>query len=187
MIRANFSVVIDACVLANYAVCDLLLRLAETPTLYLPRWSKEILEETRRTQLCKLKWPEHIVDSFHEKVSSAFPEALVAGYSHLIQECQNEAKDRHVLACAIHCKAEIIVTFNLKDFSDSSLGPWGIRAEHPQAYLLCLYSMEPLIVLHTLESISRRCEKELEDYLIELGYYLPEFCQRVLLDLNKSS
>ncbi len=58
MIKANFSVVIDACVLANFAVCDLLLRLAERPTLYQPRWSETILAETRRTHEDKLHW-EH--------------------------------------------------------------------------------------------------------------------------------
>jgi hypothetical protein len=41
--RADFKVVLDACVLANFGVCDLLLRLAERPRLYLPRWSEELL------------------------------------------------------------------------------------------------------------------------------------------------
>lgn len=43
--QADFKVVIDACVLANIAVCDLFLRLAEKPRLCLPRWSTEILDE----------------------------------------------------------------------------------------------------------------------------------------------
>jgi hypothetical protein len=32
--KADFRVVLDACVLANFGVCDLLLRLAERPRLY---------------------------------------------------------------------------------------------------------------------------------------------------------
>jgi hypothetical protein len=48
--RADFRVVLDACVLANFGVANLLLSLAEKPRLYLPTWSEEILEETRRTQ-----------------------------------------------------------------------------------------------------------------------------------------
>ena len=43
--RADFKVVLDACVLANFGVCDLLLRLAERPRLFLPCWSKEVLDE----------------------------------------------------------------------------------------------------------------------------------------------
>lgn len=34
--RADFRVVLDACVLANYGVANLLLLLAEKPRLYLP-------------------------------------------------------------------------------------------------------------------------------------------------------
>jgi hypothetical protein len=44
---ADFRVVLDACVLANYAVTDVL-TFAEEPRLYLPRWSEKILDETRR-------------------------------------------------------------------------------------------------------------------------------------------
>ena len=59
--NANSGVVLDACVLANFGVCDLLLTLAETPRLYRPLWSREILEEVQRTQTGKLGWPEALV------------------------------------------------------------------------------------------------------------------------------
>ena len=36
-------VVLDACVLANFSLCDTLLRLAEAPPLYEPRWSAEVI------------------------------------------------------------------------------------------------------------------------------------------------
>lgn len=48
--RADFKVLLDACVLVNFPVCDLLLRLAEPPRLFLPQWSSEILKETQRAQ-----------------------------------------------------------------------------------------------------------------------------------------
>ena len=53
--RADFKVVLDACVLANYGVANLLLLLAEKPRLYLPLWSEEILAETYRTQVGKFR------------------------------------------------------------------------------------------------------------------------------------
>ncbi len=43
------AVVLDACVLANQTVADLMLRLAEDPAMIHPRWSEEILAEVRRT------------------------------------------------------------------------------------------------------------------------------------------
>jgi hypothetical protein len=50
-------VVLDACVLANFSLCDTLLRLAEPPRLYEPKWSEEIIRETIRTLESKLGWP----------------------------------------------------------------------------------------------------------------------------------
>jgi hypothetical protein len=50
-------VVLDACVLANFSLSDSLLRLAEPPRLYEPKWSDEIIRETTRTLESKLGWP----------------------------------------------------------------------------------------------------------------------------------
>ena len=57
--RADFKVFLDACVLANFGVCDLLLRLAEKPRQYLPVWSKAVLDEVYRTHTEKLGWPKN--------------------------------------------------------------------------------------------------------------------------------
>ena len=55
------AVVLDACVLADFIISDLLLRMAEDPALILPRWSEEIFAEVRRTH-GKLKWEDSIAD-----------------------------------------------------------------------------------------------------------------------------
>ena len=67
--QADFPILLDACVLANVGVCDLYLRLAETPRLYLPRWSATILEEVKRTQMTKLKrpFPEELADYWRQE------------------------------------------------------------------------------------------------------------------------
>ncbi|MES2708138.1 MAG: PIN domain-containing protein [Verrucomicrobiota bacterium] len=182
--RADFKVVLDACVLANYSVANLLLLLAEKPRLYLPVWSEEILNETRRTQVGRLGWPERIADSMREQLRLAFPEALASGFGHLVSQCSNQEKDRHVLACAIHTRAEVILTFNLRDFPAESLTPWGIRAIHPQDYLLTLFSLEPLHVVRQLGGIAQKRGCAVEDHLIDLGRFLPEFSSRLLDELN---
>jgi hypothetical protein len=46
-----FVVVLDTCVLAPMPLCDTLLRLAEDPAFYMPRWSAGILDELRRVLL----------------------------------------------------------------------------------------------------------------------------------------
>jgi len=37
------AVVLDACVLVDFSLCDTLLCMAEPPELYEPRWSEEIM------------------------------------------------------------------------------------------------------------------------------------------------
>ena len=184
MQRADFKVIIDACVLANARVCNVLLTLAESPRLYLPRWSDEILAETRRTHLEKLGWERRLADGFQSSLREFFPEALVSGYGHLIEHCENDSKDRHVLAAAIHCKSELILTFNQRDFPDEALKPWQIEVLHPQDYLLALYSMDPSVVIHRLNGICRRQGTDLESFLLRLGRWLPAFSQAVLDDIG---
>lgn len=46
---ADFPMVLDACILVQAPLRDTLLRLAEHPRLYLPRWSDQIIAETVRT------------------------------------------------------------------------------------------------------------------------------------------
>ena len=187
MQQADFKVVLDACVLANFSVCDLLLTLAEKPRMYLPRWSQKLLDETYDTHVKKLGWEKKIADTFQNSLHEAFPEALVEDFEHLIDKCQNQEKDRHVLACAIHCKSELLLTFNLSDFPEESRAVWQINALHPQDYLLTLYDMNPALVIHKLETIARKRNKTLEDQLIKLGTWLPSFSHRMLSDLNETT
>ncbi len=135
--RRPEPVVLDACVLAPPSLCDLLLRLAESPALYAPRWSERILDEVARTQLDKLprRYTAAQVIHWRTEVGAAFPEALCPVDPSLVARLKNHPKDRHVLAAAIGVGARTIVTANLRDFPPSATLPWDIRALHPQDFL----------------------------------------------------
>lgn len=180
---ADARVFLDACVLANIAVCDLLLRLAEHPRQYLPLWSDEVLAETRRTQ-ARLNWPPRLIASFEAALRSHFPEALVSGYEHLLPAVTNDPKDRHVLAAAIHAGADTIVTFNLRDFPDQALAPWNVEAVHPQDYLLRLYRMDSRQVVLRIAEIASRRDEDVKDVLVRLSVALPVFAGRLRDDLH---
>lgn len=184
---ADFPILLDACVLANFGVGDLFLRLAEPPRLIVPRWSEAILDEVRRTQLEKLKpaWPVAISDSWRNAVTRFFPDATVAGYEELLPKLTNDEGDRHVLAAAIKAGVSVIVTFNLRHFPQAALQAWKIEAVHPQDYLLSLYSMNPAVVMAKLSAISRDRETELEDVLIHLGKSVPRFSSQILEDMGE--
>lgn len=182
--RADFRVFLDACVLAHFGVCDLLLRLSERPRLIVPCWSSEVLAEVRRVQTGKLGWPTDLADSFNASLHAAFPDAVVSDYQGLIATLTNDPEDRHVLAAAIRGQCPLILTFNLKHFPAHALRPWNISASHPQEYLLVLYEMESAQMLRCLGEIAGRRKLEVQDVLIRLGKVLPRFAQRVLDDLS---
>lgn len=182
--RADYRVFLDACVLANFGVCDLLLRLSERPRLIVPHWSEEVLVEVRRTQVEKLRWPPTLAETFRREIHTAFPDAVVAGYENLLPALTNHEKDRHVLAAAIRGDCPLIVTFNLKHFPAEALVPWDITASHPQEYLLILYEMEPKQVIACLGAIAGKRKLEIQDVLIRLGKSVPDFAQRLLDDLG---
>lgn len=95
-------VVLDACVLANFSLCDTLLRLAEPPQLYEPKWSEEIIQETNRTLELKLGWPASLTAHLEAELRTHFNDAWITGYESLIPRMRNDEKDRHVLAAAVH-------------------------------------------------------------------------------------
>lgn len=148
-------VVLDACVLANQTVADLLLRLAEDPPLILPRWSEEIMAEVRRTHR-KLGWPDSLAESWQVDVSACFPEAAFDAPPGLLPRLRNQAKDRHVLGTAIASKAETIVTFNLRDFPPSALSPWDIQAKHPDAFVVEILRRHPAETRQKVKGMVRR-------------------------------
>jgi len=173
--RADFPAILDACVLANARVCDLFLRLAETPRLYLPFWSAELLEETKRTHIARLHWRPAISESWARAVTLAFPDSCVENlHLYAAPEGINQ-KDQHVVQAALGARAEIIVTFNLKDFPSSELEALNIRARHPSEFLLTLFSLEPLLVAKRLNEISQAKGEPFLDTLRKLKVHVPAF------------
>jgi len=182
---ADFKVLLDSCVLANYGVCDIYLRLAEHPRLILPKWTNDILAEVYRTQTDKLNWEKNLADSFQVAVRTAFPEAMITGYEELVSVMTNQEKDRHVLAAAVKEKLDIIITFNLRDFEIQHLEKWGVKAVHPDAYLVTLFEINPDIVISRISDISKKRKMDMESVIIDLGKTLPDFSGRLLESMSR--
>ncbi len=74
-------------------------------------------------------------------------DALISGYeSHISRLTLPDLDDRHVLAAAISCSADVILTFNLKHFPDDVLQAYGIMAQHPDEFLFDQLKLAPDIV-----------------------------------------
>ena len=173
--KADFPAILDACVLANIRVCDLFLRLAETPRLYLPFWSETILDETQRTQTGRFGWPVELSESWRSEVTRCFPDACVDNLQCAVSPEEVDAKDRHVVQAALRAGAELIVTFNLRDFPSPALEPLNIRARHPSEFLLTLFSIEPLLVARRINEIAEAKNERPLDVLKRLRRDVPAF------------
>lgn len=169
------TALLDACVLVNFSLCDTLLRLAEPPGLFQPRWSEEILRETTRTLEVKLGWPVSLTAHFQSELRLHFREAWIEQYESLIPAMANDSKDRHVLAAAVQGKVPLIVTFNLRHFKPEHLTCWGVRAVHPQSFLVHLFHQNPQTVLERLAEQAARRQRSLRQLLKILSVSVPEF------------
>ena len=161
-------VMLDACVLVAAGLRDTLLRLAETPGLYAPRWSDDIMVEVERTLQKRFnKSPAQTGHLVHE-LRRSFPEAWVCGYAHLIARLLNHEKDRHVLAAAIGCGAQSIVTFNTRHFQPVAVRPYDIEVVHPDDFLCQRICLDEALVLcrfaEQANNIGRTVEQQLRAF-----------------------
>jgi hypothetical protein len=180
-------VVLDACVLANFSLCDTLLRLAESPSLFDPKWSEEIMAETIRTLELKLGWPGSLTAHFQSELRMNFPEAWIDGFQALVPRMENKDEDRHVLAAAAQCGASIILTFNLRHFRPEHGAPWGIRALHPQTFLLELLQDDPAGVTTKLRRQAEDRRRTLRDLLWILRKTVPDFADAAILEFREAA
>jgi predicted nucleic acid-binding protein len=139
MLPAPFIVVIDANVLFPFTLRDTLLR-AAAAGLYQARWSAQILDETRRNLISTETLTEEKAKRLQAAMEKTFPEAEVRGYEPLIAAMENDENDRHVVATAVKCGAQVIVTSNLKDFSPI---PEGVEVQSPDEFLCNLFDLDP--------------------------------------------
>ena len=131
----RFVVVLDACVLYPAPLRDLLLRLATTG-LFAAKWTDEIHDEWVRNLVGKRPELEQQIKHTRALMDKAVSDCLVTNYEPLVSGLTlPDPDDRHVLAAAIRCDAQTIVTFNLKDFPEDVLGTYDIEPMHPDVFI----------------------------------------------------
>ena len=78
--RGGRRVVLDACVLIPMPLADTLLRMAEYPSLYSPKWSEAIMGEATWNLIQKWGMPESKALRRETGLRRHYPEAWVEGY-----------------------------------------------------------------------------------------------------------
>jgi predicted nucleic acid-binding protein len=158
---------------------DTLLRLAETPRQYVPKWSAEIWSEVTWNLVSRRKLSPKKIAHLIDQVQLHFPEAAVTGYGKFIGLMTNDPKDRHVAAVAVKSCAQVIVTSNLADFSVASISPWGIEAQHPDEFLIHLYDLDPVVVIAKLQDQCMTIGRSLPELLRTLRTGVPRFADAI--------
>jgi predicted nucleic acid-binding protein len=156
-------------------VADTLLRLAEPPALYQARWTDQILAEVTRTLVGRFgKTPERA--RYREAaMREFFPESLVANYEHLLKDMENHPGDRHVLAAAVACRADYLVTFNLKHFPVGTAAKHEVEVIGPSTFLNRLSVLDQMAVGERLSDQAAATGIPLNDLLDRLAVSVPGF------------
>lgn len=159
---------LDANVLYPASLRDVLLELAFAG-FYQARWSAEIDEEWKRNLLAARPELAERIERTQAVMRRAIPDALVTGYASQIPNLVlPDANDRHVLAAAIAAEAEIIVTFNMRDFPAAALAPHGLVAQHPDEFLQGFIATMPTQFV----AVVRRCVGRLRHPPVSASSYL---------------
>lgn len=153
-----FTVVYDACVLHPAPLRDLLVRIANTGIVR-ARWSERILDECFDSILSRrpdLSAPA--LSRTRALMCDAVPDCIVKGFEHLENALElPDDSDKHVLAAAIRCGAQAIVTFNLRDFPDHVLQRYEIEAKHPDEFVLDSIDLAPAAVARCVTEQAAAC------------------------------
>lgn len=172
-----FTALYDADVLHPPGLRDLLVRLGQTG-LFRARWSEQILDEMVESVLRRR--PDLDAGRLartRQLMCDAVADCLVTRYEPLIEGLNlPDPDDRHVLAAAIQCSAQVIVTSNLDDFPREALEPFNIEAQGPDQFVLDVVNLAPARVAAVIQQQSaalRNPTRTVDELLGDLSQTLP--------------
>jgi predicted nucleic acid-binding protein len=149
----------DANVLYSAQLRDFLMRLAlgEVVRAY---WTERVHKEWMRNVDADdpdITWED--LQRIRVLMDEALPEALTEGYKDWIEDLSlPDRSDRHVLAGAIHARADYIVTFNRRDFPASRLQNWDVEAIGPDELVSDLFGCSLKDLVSEKKSLKRSVE-----------------------------
>jgi hypothetical protein len=115
------------------------------------------------TGLFRAKWSADIHEEWMSNLLKNGPDLTRAKL-----ERTRTLMDRHVLAAAIRGNATIIVTLNRRHFPAQIIAPFGLEAQHPDAFVMRLLNHSPLGVVEAAQNHRESLKnppKSLPEYL----------------------
>jgi hypothetical protein len=126
-------------------------------------WSDKIEDELKRVVQRRDREVGRDPDETEAKITRlirsmnrALPDARIVGWKYLVDGIEiKDQNDRHVVAAAIHGRADVVVTFNLRDFEGDVL-PGQLLVQSPNEFLQDLLDLYPSLVFQAVEAIVKR-------------------------------
>lgn len=168
----HYIAVLDTCVLAPMPLCDTLLRMAEDPAFYIPKWSADIMSELRRT-LQRMGYTPAQAERRIVAMESSFEDASVTGYECLVGAMTNDPKDRHVLAAAVRCGAHAIITHNGKHFRPAAAEAYDLDILTPDDFLTHQFHFNDELLVEKLVAQAAARKVSLDGLLDRLERSVP--------------
>jgi len=85
----------------------------------------------------------------------AVPDCIITGYEPLVEAIQlPDTGDRHVVAAAVKSDAQAIVTFNMRDFPNESIGQYHLEAIHPDDFFVNQIDLDPIAAVHVIRELA---------------------------------
>jgi predicted nucleic acid-binding protein len=144
---SSFTAVYDACVLYPAQLRDFLMRLALTG-LFRARWTDDIHTEWMTSLLDnRPDLTREQLERTRNLMDANVLDCKIEDYRSLIPSLSlPDPNDRNVLAAAIKSRADVIVTFNFRDFPDRAIRHHGIEAQTPDTFTRHVLDLSPPLV-----------------------------------------
>jgi predicted nucleic acid-binding protein len=141
--------------------------------LFQAKWSERIHDEwTRNVLKNRPDLTTENMQRVRELMNKHVQNSIVTDYESIIPSLTlPDEDDRHVLAAAIRGHADVIVTFNLKDFPQSQLSMYGLEAQHPDEFVSHLIDLAPYLVfevLHQQQAALKNPPQSIDQLLLTL-------------------
>jgi hypothetical protein len=167
----GFTVILEASVLVRSALRDVLLWSGHF-AMFRPAWSAEIIREIHNALTSQFDTSHERADYIVSQILAASPEAAVSGHEALLPAMTNSPERRHVLAAAIMCKAQVIVTNRTIDFPEDTCASYHVEALSPDDFLCDLLDLDADSMIEVLSAICAgrtMPQKTMADILLEIA------------------
>ncbi len=148
-----FLVLVDACAMVPVRARDVMLTF-DRHGLFRARLTSDVMDEWDRALVARMGIAKENVAEQRRLIETAFEANFVFGYHGLIAGLTLPDKDdRHVLAAAIKCSAQHIVTHNHHDFPADVLEEYDLTTISPDEFLANTFELYPTQALKALRGI----------------------------------